>query len=171
MIAHSPAASSLSLPIGGVSWLWRDLKAEHVDEVLPLVLALEPGGREAASWRADVAARLGTRAGDGGVVIVQCRAGLTLAFFFHTRGRAPDGRPRLEVDRLRWLEIGRPHRSLDALLAVVLQTADRLACAQVMLLAGACVERQARAALDERAAASGFEATPEGWYQVISKPC
>ena len=124
---------------------------------------------EAASWRRDAGARLGAAPG-GGVVIAQCHAGLILAFFFHARGRAPGGGSRLVVDRLRWLELGRPHRSLDALLAIVLRTADRLACADVLLEAGACLERRARAALDERASAAGFATGAEGWLRVISTP-
>lgn len=158
------------LPIGGLTWFWRDLEAGCVDEVLPLVLATDPGGGEAASWRRDAEARLGSCTG-GGVVIaqchVQCHAGLILAFFFHARGQAPGGRSRLLVDRLRWLELGPPHRSLDALLAIVLRTADRFACADVLLEAGACVERRARAALDQRAPETGFAAGVGGWHRVI----
>lgn len=169
MKALSPAASSFSLPLGGVPWFWRDLEAKRVDEVLPLVLATDPGGSEAARWRGDAQARLGTAPG-GGVVVAQCHAGLILAFFFHTRGQAPGGRSRLVVDRLRWLELGRPHRSLDALLAIVLRTADRLACADVLLDAGACVEQRARAALEQRACETGFAAGAEGWHRLIPTP-
>lgn len=166
-----PAASPCRLPNGGLTWFWRDLEAGCVDEVLPLVLATDPGGGEAACWRRDAVARLGSGSG-GGVIVArchaQCDAGLILAFFFHARGEAPGGRPRLLVDRLRWLELGPPHRTLDAVLAIVLRAADRFACADVLLEAGACVERRARAALDERAPETGFAAGAGGWHRVIA---
>lgn len=174
MSESAPATSSCMLPIGGMTWFWRDLEAGCVDEVLPLVLATDRSGSEAASWRRDARARLDSGSG-GGVVItrchVQCDAGLTLAFFFHARGEAPGGRSRLRVDRLRWLELGPPHRTLDALLAIVLRTAERFACADVLLDAGACVEWRARAALEQRAMVRGFRAGAGGWHLAIPAPC
>ena len=163
MIALAPAVPSFTQPIGGMPWFWRDLEAERIGEVLPLVMAADPGGTEATYWLRDARDRLAAASSGGGVVIVQCLAGLTLALFFHSRGMTPDSRPRLVVDRLRWLELGRPHRSLDALVASVLQTARRLGCADVLLEAGACVEGRARAALDQQVREAGFVAEGGGW--------
>ena len=167
MIALSPVASSYMLPIAGLPWYWRDLEHDRIDEVLPLVLAVDPDRTEAPHWRRDAQDRIGNASAGSVIVIAQCFAGLTLAYFFHVCSRAPDGRPRLVVDRLRWMELGRPHRSLDALLAIVLQTATRFACAEVLLEERACVERRARAALEQRASETGFTATAGAWRRVV----
>ncbi len=167
MIAFAPAAPCFTLPIGGMPWFWRDLEADRLGEVLPLVLAADPGGAEALRWPQDARTRLGAASAGGGVVILQCLAGLTLAFFFHSRAATADGRLRLVVDRLRWIELGRPHRSLDALLAAVLQTAARHGCADVLVESGASLEGSFGLALAARACEAGFAACAAGWQRPV----
>ena len=89
-----------------------------------------------------------------GIISVQCLAGLTLALFFYTVPQT-EGR-RLAIERLRWLELARPHRSLDALLVIIAEQARHLTCDEVVIAGGAVTEQSARSALAERAETAGF---------------
>ena len=71
------------------------------------------------------------------------------------------------VERLRWLELGRPHRSLDAVIAIVVEYARRLGCRELLVRKLSAVEQGARRALDERAVTAGFAALPDGWHHRL----
>jgi hypothetical protein len=167
MDALMPSHLSLSMAIDGIAWSWRALEPGDLEPLLPIVLAADPSGTEAVYWKRDATAWLDTRDTPRGIIGVQCLAGLTLALFFYALPR-PAGGPRLlTVERLRWLELARPHRSLDALLAILTQSARQFDCTEVRILPHAATERSAKEALDERAETAGFSAAAPGWQQRL----
>ncbi len=163
-----PFSASHTMPIDGIAWSWQALEPGDLEHLLPLVMAADPSGIEALYWKRDAAAWLEARAIPRGIVAVQCLAGLTLALFFYALPRPGDGVRRLAVERLRWLELARPHRSLDALLTILTDTARRLDCSEIVIGARAAAERNARQALDDRAEAAGFIRGPQGWRRSTS---
>lgn len=155
----------LSVPVDGLVWSWRTLSAAQLEPLLPFVVAADPSGADAISWQQDAHAWLAMRPAPHGIISVQCLAGLTLALFFYALPQA--GERRLAVERLRWLELARPHRSLDALLVVIVEQARRLTCYEVMIASGAVTERSARDALADRAEAAGFVVDQGSWRRSL----
>lgn len=162
-----PSLSPHSMPIDGIAWSWRALTPPEVPPLLPFVMAADPSGTEALNWTGDATNWLDARTTPRGIVGVQCLAGLTLGLFFYVLPQPIDGRRRLAVERLRWLELARPHRSLDAVLAIVLESGRQLECDQVHVLPHAAAERRARKALDERADCFGFTVDASGWRKPL----
>ena len=162
-----PFSASHTMPIDGIAWSWRTLEPADLEPLLPLVMAADPSGIEALYWKRDAAAWLEARAIPRGIVAVQCLAGLTLALFFYALPRPGDGVRRLAVERLRWLELARPHRSLDALLTILVATGRELECHELSILPHAATERGAKEALDDRAETAGFVAAAAGWHQRL----
>ncbi len=163
MLDHAPT----SLAIDGIAWTWRAVTPAGLEPLLPFVMAADPSGTEALYWKQEATAWLDVRGTPRGIVGVECLAGLTLALFFYalpaSRG---DGRL-LAIERLRWLELARPHRSLDASLAIIGESARRLACDTLRILPHAATERHAKVALDERAETAGFGPDARGWIQRL----
>lgn len=157
-----PETDMISMPIDGLAWSWRSVDAAEIDVLAPLVMAADPSGIEALYWRRDTLSWL-TRDSDRGIASVQCAAGLTLGLFFYTLAELQDGARRLVVERLRWLELARPHRSLDAILVILIEHGRRLACRDVVVLEASAAERNARQALHDRARTAGFAPQAEGW--------
>lgn len=155
------------MPIDGIAWSWRALTPAEVRPLLPFVMAADPSGTEALNWTRDATAWLDARATPRGIVDVQCRAGLTLGLFFYAMPRSINGLRLLAVERLRWLELARPHRSLDAVLAIVIESGRQLDCDEVHVLPHAAAERRAKEALDERADSFGFTVDDTGWHKPI----
>lgn len=155
------------MPIAGIAWSWRSLVPADLELLLPFVMAADPSGTEALYWKRDAAAWLDARPTPRGIVGVQCMAGLTLALFFYTLPQPPGGARRLAVERLRWLELAGPHRSLDALLVILVETGRQFACDDILIPPHAATERTARQALDERAELAGFASSPAGWQQRL----
>lgn len=155
------------MPIDGIAWSWRGLTPAEVPLLLPFVMAADPSGAEALYWNRDAIAWLNTRTTSRGIVGVQCLAGLTLGLFFYVLQHPSDGQRRLAVERLRWLELARPHRSLDALLAILIESGRQLDCNEVHVLPHAAAERGAKEALDERADVAGFTAQSSGWQKPL----
>jgi hypothetical protein len=154
----------LSMPVDGIAWSWRCLAADDLPPLLPFVMAADPSGTEAMAWPKEAVAWLATQPRRRGLVGVQCLAGLTLGLFFFAREECPRELPRLRVTRLRWLELARPHRSLDAVLAILAETARLLDCGDVLIERQAATEQTARSALERRAHAAGYTASAEGWH-------
>lgn len=167
MAATMFARSSFSLPLDGVCWSWCELAPAAVPALLPFVLAVDPGGAEARHWERDAQAWLGSGETGRGIVAAQSPAGVTLALFFHHCGWASASARLLLVERLRWLELTRPHRTLDALLAIVACAAARHACCELLVRPCACAGQAARRALESRAAAAGLATGPDGWRRVL----
>jgi hypothetical protein len=153
----------LSMPIDGIPWSWRPLQAPELPPLLPFVLAVDPSGAEAASWPADAVRWLAEQPGRRGLVGVDCLAGLTLGLFFYALVEEVEGGRRLLVERLLWLELTRPHRSLDALLIIVADTGRRLKCREIVIAPHAATASVAKEALGARAAAAGFAPGTQGW--------
>lgn len=168
MTAALLSATPLSMPIDGIPWSWRSLGPPELQPLLPLVQAADPSGTEAMNWPVDAERWLAEQPCRRGLVGVQCLAGLTLALFFYDLKVDASGTRHLAVERLRWLELARPHRSLDALLAILIDTAGRLGCSDIVIGTRAAAERTARAALDARAEAAGFTRGPQGWRRSTS---
>jgi len=167
MDACMPSLSPHSMPIDGIAWSWRALAPDALAPLLPFVMAADPGGTEALYWQRDATLWLEGRTTPRGIVGVQCLAGLTLGLFFYAMPQPIDGQRLFAVERLRWLELARPHRSLDAVLAIVTESARQLACDEVHILPHAAVERRAKEALDERADGMGFTADGSGWRKPL----
>lgn len=167
MDACLPSLSSHSMPIDGIAWSWRALTPDELAALLPFVTAAEPSGTETLYWRRDAAAWLETRSTPRGIVDVQCLAGVTLALFFYALPKPINGSRLLTVERLRWLELARPHRSLDALLAIVVESARRLDCDGIHVLTHASTGGASAAALDERAQRAGFTSDGAGWQRPL----
>lgn len=165
MNADMHSDSRLSIPVDGLPWSWRSLTIEHLEPLLPFVMAADPSGTEALYWKRDAVAWLDARPTPRGIVSVQCLAGVTLALFFYTVPQ-PAGR-HLAVERLRWLELARPHRSLDALLVIVVEQARRLACNEVTITGSAVTERAAKEALTVRAETAGFVVDQGDWHLLL----
>ena len=159
-----------TMPIDGIAWSWQALEPADLEPLLPFVMAADPSGTEALYWKRDAAAWLEARSTPRGIVSVKCLAGLALALFFYSLPRQPGGLRQLAVERLRWLELARPHRSLDALLAIVVETGRQLACDELLLLPHAATERSAKLALDDRAELAGFSSNAAGWHQRLQPP-
>ncbi len=160
-------ATPLAMPIDGISWSWRLLTARELPPLLPFVAAADPSGSEASRWPKEALAWLAEQPCRHGLVGIQCLAELTLAlFFFKIAGEARGGR-RLAVHRLRWVELARPHRSLDATLTILGDTAERLDCADILIEPDAAAERVARQALDARAERAGFARRSHGWQRPV----
>lgn len=157
----------LSMPIDGIPWTWRWLETNDLQPLLPFVMAADPSGAEALNWPRDGARWLTEGSCPRGLVGVQCLAGLTLALFFYALADEARGTRRLIVERLRWLELARPHRSLDAVLTILLDSARRLGCRDVLIKAQAATERTAREALVARAEWAGFAKDSTGWHQTL----
>lgn len=162
-----PDLSPNSMPIDGIAWSWRALTPADLSALLPFVMAADPSGTEALHWRRDAGAWLDARSTPRGIVGVQCLAGLTLGLFFYALPRPINGLQLLAVERLRWVELARPHRSLDAVLAIVSESGRCLACDQIHILPHAATESRAKEALDERADHSGFTVDPSGWHKLL----
>ncbi len=156
--------TALSMPVDGIDWSWRCLAADGLPPLLPFIMAADPSGTEAMAWPREAVAWLANRPCRRGLVGIQCLAGLTLGLFFFAREERARELPRLRITRLRWLELARPHRSLDALLAILAETARLLGCGDVLIERQAATERTARSALEMRARAAGYAATPDGWH-------
>lgn len=154
-----------SIPVDGLIWSWRMLSAAQLEPLLPFVVAADPSGNDARSWQRDALAWLDMRPTARGIISVQCVAGFTLALFFYAVPHA-EGR-RLAIERLRWLELARPHRSLDALLAIIAEQARNFSCDEVVIAAGAVTERSARDALAERAEMAGFVVDQSSWRRPL----
>lgn len=165
MNACMPSDTSLSMPIDGIAWSWRHLAPPELRPLLPFVMAADPSGVEALDWPKNALAWLDEHPCERGLVAVQCLAGLTLGLFFFTLSAAALNGRRLAIERLRWLELARPHRSLDALLTILTDTARRLDCADVLIEPRATTERTACAALHARAEAAGFTVQNQGWHR------
>lgn len=155
----------LSVPVDGLIWSWRALSSAQLEPLLPFVLAADPTGADARCWKRDAFAWLDVRQTPRGITSVQCLAGLTLALFFHTVPQT-EGR-RLAIERLRWLELARPHRSLDALLVIIAEQARHLTCDEVVIACGAVTEQSARSALAERAETAGFVRDRGNWRRPV----
>lgn len=155
-----------TIPVNGIAWSWRQVGDADIDGLVPFVVAADPSGFEAAYWRREALSWL---ASDGcrGIMSVQCLAGLTLGLAFYSLPELKAGARRLVVERLRWLELARPHRSLDAVLAILIEHGRHHACDELLVLAVAAPERNARQALAERTATAGFDTTPEGWWRTL----
>ena len=162
-----PSPASHTMPIDGIAWSWRALEPVDLEPLLPFVMAADPSGTEALYWKRDAAAWLEERQVPRGIVSVQCLAGLTLALFFYALPRPAGGLRQLAVERLRWLELARPHRSLDALLAILVETGRRHGCGELAILPHAATERGAKEALDDRAELAGFMPAAAGWRQRL----
>lgn len=162
-----PAPQPYSMPIDGIAWSWQALEPADLEPLLPFVMAADPSGTEALYWKRDAAAWLEARPTPRGIVSVKCLAGLTLALFFYALPKPSGGLRRLAVERLRWLELARPHRSLDALLTILLATGRQFDCDEVSILPHAATERSAKAALDDRAEQAGFSIAEAGWHQRL----
>jgi len=162
----TPTTDATTLPINGLAWSWRNVGATEIDVLTPLVMAADPSGTEALYWRRDSLSWL-MRDRARSITSVQCAAGLTLGLFFCSLAELEDGARRLVVERLRWLELARPHRSLDAILVILVEHGRRLACRDVILLKGSATERSAQEALDHRARTAGFVALAEGWAILL----
>lgn len=162
-----PAPHLYSMPIDGIAWSWQALEPADLEPLLPFVMAADPSGTEALYWKRDAAAWLEVRPTPRGIVSVKCLAGLTLALFFYAVPRSAGGLRQLAVERLRWLELARPHRSLDALLTILVETGRQLDCDQISILPHAATERSAKAALDDRAEPAGFSPVRAGWHQRL----
>jgi hypothetical protein len=167
MDAWMPAPHLSSMPIDGIAWSWQALEPADLEPLLPFVMAADPSGTEALYWKRDAAAWLEARPTPRGIVSVKCLAGLTLALFFYALPKSPAGLRRFAVERLRWLELARPHRSLDALLTIIVESGRQLDCDEVSILSHAATERSAKAALDERAEHAGFSTATAGWLQRL----
>jgi hypothetical protein len=154
----------LSMPVDGIAWSWRCLAADDLPPLLPFVMAADPSGTEAMAWPKEAVAWLATQPGHRGLVGIQCLAGLTLGLVFFICEERPPELPRLRVSRLRWLELARPHRSLDAVLAILAETARLLECSDVLIERQAATEQTARSALEMRSSAAGYATTPDGWH-------
>ncbi len=163
MNAHLDSDSRLSIPVDGLPWSWHSLTVEHLEPLLPFVMAADPSGIEALYWKRDAFAWLDARPTPRGIVGVHCLAGLTLALFFYS---VVQGR-RLAVERLRWLELARPHRSLDALLVIIVEQARRFICDEVTIAGSAVTERFAKEALAERAETAGFVVDKGDWHLLL----
>jgi hypothetical protein len=161
--------SSLSMPIDGIPWSWRPLGESELRPLLPFVMAADPSGAEAVRWPSEAIAWLAEDRCRRGLVGVQCLAGLTLAFFFYALSDEGRGVRQLIVERLRWLELARPHRSLDAVLTILIETARQLDCTNVLLKAQAASELNARRVLADRAEATGFIRGSDGWHQPTGR--
>jgi hypothetical protein len=161
--------SSLSMPIDGIPWTWRPLGESELQPLLPFVMAADPSGAEAVRWPAEAIAWLNEERCRRGLVGVQCLAGLTLAFFFYALSDERVGVRQLMVERLRWLELARPHRSLDAVLTILVETGRRLDCTNILLKTQAASELKARRVLAARAEAAGFSRHPDGWHQPTGR--
>ena len=155
----------LSVPVDGLVWSWRSEQAAGLEPLRAFVVAADPSGADALAWQRDAGAWLDRSSAPRGIISVQCLAGLTLALFFYAVSH--DECRRLAVERLRWLELTRPHRSLDALLMVIVEQARHLTCDEVVIAGGAVTERGARDALAERAAAAGFVVDQGNWYRSL----
>lgn len=168
MLMLDDAATLMS--INGIVWSWRGVDVNDVDRLLPLVMAADPSGLEAACWRREVHSWLGGEGMTGGmsrgITSVECLAGLTLGLFFYSWLAAPSTR-RLVVERLRWLELARPHRSLDAVLAIVVAHGQQRICQEILMLDTVANEQNARQALSERARCAGFQPAPNGWSRRL----
>ena len=162
-----PAPHLYSMPIDGIAWSWQALEPADLELLLPFVMAADPSGTEALYWKRDAVAWLDARPTPRGIVSVKCLAGLTLALFFYALPQQPGGLRQLAVERLRWLELARPHRSLDALLTIVVETGRQFDCDEVSILPHAATERSAKQALDDRAELAGFSTDPAGWRQRL----
>ncbi len=165
MNAWMRSDTPLSMPIDGIPWSWRPLASEDLPQLLPFVMAADPSGAEAMTWPRDAARWLDEAPCRRGLVAVQCLAGLTLALFFYALTEEARGVRRLVVERLRWLELARPHRSLDALLTILADTGRRLDCSDILIARQAATERSARDALNARAEPAGYSARPNGWHR------
>jgi hypothetical protein len=155
----------LLMAIDGIAWSWQSLGAAELPALLPLVMAADPSGAEALNWPGNAVAWLAEQPCQRGLVGVQCPAGLTLALFFYALCEEKSGVRRLVAKRLRWLELARPHRSLDAVLTILADTSRRLDCADILIDAQAATERHAREALGARAEVAGFAFRPQGWHR------
>ncbi len=162
-----PAPHPYSMPIDGIAWSWQALEPADLEPLLPFVMAADPSGTEALYWKRDAMAWLEARPTPRGIISVKCLAGLNLALFFYALPQSVGGLRRLAVERLRWLELARPHRSLDALLAIVVETGRQLDCDEVSILPHAATERSAKSALDSRAELAGFDSDAAGWRQRL----
>ena len=160
-------SQAISMPIDGIAWSWASLAQGQVQALLPLVAATDPSGREAQRWEQDAREWLASRAADHDIIYVQCMAGLPVAVAFCMVVPAADAARRLVVERLRWLELARPHRSLDAALTILIRTARDLGCVELLIQMHAATE-QGRQALAERIAAAGFEAQKAAWLQRLA---
>ncbi len=158
----------LSMAIDGIAWSWQSLGAGDLPPLLPLVMAADPSGAEALHWPKDAVAWLAEEPCQRGLIGVQCPAQLTLALFFYSLHAETGRARRLVAERLRWLELARPHRSLDALLSILADTGRRLDCVNILIDARAATECHAREALNARAQAAGFVQRPQGWYRSAS---
>lgn len=165
MNADLQCDAHLSVPVDGLMWSWCALSTAQLERLLPFVVAADPSGAEALWWKRDAFAWLDAHPTPRGIISVQCLAGFTLALFFYTVPHAE--RRRLAVGRLRWLELARPHRSLDALLAIIVEQARHLTCDEVVIAGGAVTERSARDALAERAETAGFVVDHGNWRRSL----
>jgi hypothetical protein len=155
------------MPIDGIPWTWRWLETSDLQPLLPFVLAADPSGAEALNWPREGVRWLTEQSCRRGLVSVQCLAGLTLALFFYSLTDEARGTRQLIVERLRWLELARPHRSLDALLTILVDSARRMGCTAVLIKPQAATERTAREALESRAEWAGFARDAAGWHQTL----
>lgn len=165
MNADLQSDAHLSIPVDGLMWSWRALSTAQLEPLLPFVLAADPSGADALCWKRDACAWLDVRPTARGIISVQCLAGFTLALFFYAV--PPIAGRRLAIERLRWLELARPHRSLDALLAIIAEQARHLSCDEVVIAGGAVTERGARDALAERAETAGFVVDQGNWRRPL----
>lgn len=165
MLSDTP----VSMPIDGIRWSWHLVQLPELSPLLPFVLAVDPSGTEATNWPADAERWLTDEPGRRGLIGVNSLAGLTLGLFFYALGEEVEGSRRLLVERLRWLELARPHRSLDALLVIVADTGRRFECSDIVIAPHAATARVARDALSIRAAAAGFASLPQGWHRSTAR--
>lgn len=160
-----PAAAQMA--IDGIFWSWRSVGADDVDRLSPFVMAADPGGGEAAYWQREARSWLGHAGGTAhGITSIENLAGITLGLFFYSLVTAAGCRD-LFVERLRWLELARPHRSLDAVLAIVTAHGQARLCQRILLLDAAASERNARTALRQRAETAGFAPVSQGWARHL----
>lgn len=155
----------LSILVDGLVWSWRRQHAAELEPLRAFVMAADPSGADAQAWKRDTGAWLGMSSTSRGIISVQCLAGLTLALFFYALSEV-DGR-RLAIERLRWLELARPHRSLDALLVIIGEQARHLTCDEIVITSGAVTEISARNALAERAEMAGFAVEQNTWRRSL----
>lgn len=158
-----------AVPIDGIVWSWTALAPHDVQALLPFVMAADPSGMEALRWQRDAMTRLAASVAPHGIVGIRCLAGIILAYFFWRAELMPDGERQLVIDRLRWLELARPHRSLDAALLILLDAARVLGCVELLVQRNAAIERCARQALAARVEAAGFADDPAGWRQRVAR--
>lgn len=154
-----------STSIDGLVWSWRALSAAQLEPLRAFVVAADPSGGDALSWQRDARAWLDISSPPRGIISVQCLAGLTLALFFYAVSH--NECRRLAIDRLRWMELARPHRSLDALLVVITEQARHLNCDEVVIAGSAVTERSARDALADRAEAADFIVDQGNWRRPL----